>query len=162
MKSQRCLSNNVLILLLSCSSKCCKTGFTKAGKDLQDHPVQPHRQYFPWTHVPQYNIYTLLDHKSIRSKLPLPLGLPCGLPAPCMPSQCSSALPAWGWLRVQVVTYRTFVVIWVFNSMALYKYSWACAMMQLDWNGLWVSEVLQALKITASIWSWPPSSGEHL
>lgn len=29
----------------------------------------------------------------------------------------------WGWLGVQAITYGTFVVIWVFNSTALYKES---------------------------------------
>jgi len=34
---------------------------TTVGKDLQDHPVQP-SPILPTNHVPQYNIYTFLEH----------------------------------------------------------------------------------------------------
>ena len=33
----------------------------KAGKDLQDHAVQPHHQYFPLDHIPQYSTSAFWD-----------------------------------------------------------------------------------------------------
>lgn len=37
---------------------------TKVGKNFEDHPVQPstYHQYFPLNHIPQYNIYMVLQY----------------------------------------------------------------------------------------------------